>query len=283
MSEILKSERAENVHIEKVFREKNPKLARFIPGFVFRYLRKIVHENDVNYILNTYGHLYDLDFIEANLNEFKITLETQGLENINKSRKYIFASNHPLGGFDGLILLKVLGEQMGKVKFLVNDILMNISNIRGLFIPINKHGRQVGDSIDQMDSAFRSGVQILTFPSGYVSRKFNGQIMDLPWKKSFIMKAIKYQRDIVPVHFSGNNSRFFYRLARIRRFLGIKANLEMFYLVDETWNHKGKHLVLKFGEPIPWQTFDKSKKPDEWAKWVKEKAYALDGITNIPF
>ena len=112
--------------------------------------------------------------------------------------------------------------------------------------------------------------------------KIKGRVMDLPWQKNFIMKAVKHKRDIIPVHFSGHNTNFFYRLANIRRLLGIKANIEMLYLVDETYRHRNEELFVKFGPSISCKTFDKSKKPPEWAKWVKEKVYALDGIFNIP-
>jgi putative hemolysin len=138
-------------------------------------------------------------------------------------------------------------------------------------------------AVKQIDEAYNSEMQILTCPAGLVSRKINGQVMDLAWQKSFIQKAVKHQRDIIPVHFSGRNTNFFYNLSNFRKFLGIKATIEMMYLADETVKHQNKHLVVRFGKPIAWQTFDDSKKPIEWAKWVKEKVYALDGVTSVPF
>ena len=150
------------------------------------------------------------------------------------------------------------------------------------FIPINKHGRQSVDLLKQIDDAYSSDVQILTFPAGLVSRKKKGQIVDLPWRKSIISKAIQHKRDIIPIHMSGQNTKFFYRLGIIRKAFGIKANIEMLYLIDETFKHIGKSFTVKFGEPIPWQTFDKSKRPVQWAKWVKEKVYELDGVDKIP-
>ena len=106
--------------------------------------------------------------------------------------------------------------------------------------------------------------------------------MDLPWQKSFISKAVKYQRDVIPVHFSGHCSNFFYRLANLRKFLGIKANIEMLYLVNETYKHRNEKLTVKFGKPVSWRVFDSGRKPAEWAKWVKEQVYALDGVTYVP-
>jgi putative hemolysin len=233
-------------------------------------------------MLERYGHLYDLEFIDACIKEFNVSIETHGLERLDTCKKYIVVANHPLGGFDGLVLMKEISGVFRDMKFLVNDLLMNIKNLKGLFIPINKHGKQAAEAVALIEDAYISDAQILTFPAGLVSRKINGRIMDLAWQKSFIQKAVKFQRDVVPVYLSGRNTDFFYRLANIRKFLGIKANLEMFYLVDETWKHKNKHLVLRFGEPIPWNTFDSSKKPIAWAKWVKDKLYSLDGISDVP-
>lgn len=272
----------QTIHLEAVFQSKNPKLAKLIPGFIYRYLKRIIHVNEINEFLRLHGEKQNLDFIEAAIKDFNVTINTEGTENIPASGRFIFAANHPLGGFDGLILMKIISNYFSEFRFLVNDILLNIKNIQSLFVPINKHGKQAVDAATEMEKLFESDIQILTFPAGLVSRKIKGQIVDLPWHKNFITKALKYKRDIIPVHFSGRNTDFFYRLARLRKFLGIKANIEMLYLVDETYKHRNKHLVVKFGKPIPWDTFDKSKKPQQWAKWVKEKVYALDGIRYVP-
>jgi hypothetical protein len=159
---------------------------------------------------------------------------------------------------------------------------MNVTNLHPLFIPINKHGKQGADSAVRLDEVFQSGAQVLTFPSGYVSRKFGRQVMDLEWKKNFISKAIQYQRDIIPVFVKGECSSFFYRLYKLRKLLGIKTNLEMLYLVDETWKHKNKSFNITFGKPVPYITFDKSRSLKDWAKWMKEQCYVLGGVTKVP-
>ncbi|MBA7569066.1 hypothetical protein ES708_10803 [subsurface metagenome] len=282
MSDKEKSAKIQPIDVEGVFYAKNPKLARLIPGFIFRYLKRIIHQDRINQFLKEYGDRYNLEFIEAAIKDFNVNIHIKGKENLPEKGRFIFAANHPLGGFDGLVLMKIISEYFSDFKFLVNDILMNLVNIRDLFIPINKHGKQGIEAAKRIDETFRSENQILTFPAGLVSRKIKGQIIDLPWRKNFIMKAIKFQRDIIPVHFSGRNTNFFYRLANIRKLLRIKSNIEMLYLVDETYKHRNKDLVVKFGKPIPWQTFDKSRKPIEWAKWVKEQVYALDGVDKVP-
>ncbi len=272
------------VDVKELFYGKNPKLARWIPGFIYTYLRKIVHQDFVNEVIRDYGHLKGYDFSVAMMKFFNITIEAEGEENLPDSGKFIFAANHTLGGLDGHVIMYIVGKKYGphSYKFLVNDLLMNLKNLHDVFLPVNKHGKQGALLAEQMDAAFKSDVHIMTFPAGMVSRKINVQIMDLVWQKSFIVKAKQYQRDIIPVHMGGRNSNFFYRLYNFRKFIGIKANVEMLYLMDETYKHRNKHISIRFGKPIPWQTFDNSRKPLEWAKWVKEIVYKMDGVENVP-
>lgn len=271
------------IYIREVFKGKNPSLGRLLPGFVYRYLEKIIHQKELNDFIERHGNKIGMDFVHAAIDEFAIKLTVEGIERVPRNGRFIFASNHPLGGFDGMLMMDVLEKNFGEVKSLSNDLLMNITNLHPVLLPINKHGRQDAEAAKVMEEYYLSSCQILTFPAGLVSRRIKGQIIDLEWKKNFITKAIYYKRDIVPVHISGRNSEFFYRLASIRKFFRIKANLEMFYLVDETFKHRNKAIIIKIGTPISYTQFDKSKKPIEWAKWVKEKAYALDGVTHIPF
>lgn len=274
--------RIKEVNIRKVFYEKNPTLARFIPGIIYRYLKRIVHEDDVNDFLRKHGDKTGVDFARAGIEEHGVTVEVIGEENIPKEGRFIFTSNHPLGGFDGLIILSTIEKHFKNLKFLVNDILMNLVNLQSVFIPINKHGALAVESAREIEQAYESDTQILTFPAGLVSRKIKGQIVDLQWQKNFIIKSVKYNRDIIPIHISGQCSSFFYNLGKIRKFLGIKSNIEMLYLVNETYKHQNKHFTLTIGKPISWQTFTADKKPLEWAKWVKKQAYKLSGIEKIP-
>ena len=269
--------------VKQAFFEKNPALAKWIPGFIIRKLKKIVHEDLINEIIDEYGHLQGFDFTKAMIEDrFNITIQTEGEENLPDSGKYIFVSNHPLGGFDGHIIMYLVGKKFGEYKFLVNDLLMKLKNMNSVFLPVNTFGKQGTELAKKVDDAFNSDAQILSFPAGLVSRKIGGQIMDLEWKKNFITKAKQYKRDVIPLHVSGGCSEFFYRLYTIRKKLGIKANIELLYLIDETINHENGNFTVKFGKPISWQTFDTSKRPIEWAKWVKEKVYKLDGVENIP-
>lgn len=268
----------QKIDVKNVLYSKNPGLARTIPGFVINYLKRIVHQDELNVFLMKWGHLKDAELIAAGLNHFEIKFQVSGAENIPKSGRFIFVSNHPLGGLDGLVFIHELSKHFDKIKFPVNDILTNIKNLSGIFLPVNKHGSQAKDAAIQIEKSYASDDQILYFPAGLCSRKKNGIIKDLEWHKSFISKSIQHKRDIIPAFFSGRNSDFFYNLANIRKMLGVKANIEMLYLADEMFKQKDKEIRLIFGEPIPWTTFDKTRSAPDWAEWVKSKTYELEHL-----
>jgi hypothetical protein len=193
MDNYSSAKRAKPLDIRAVFYSKNPKLARLIPGFIYKYLERIVHQDELNEILSVHGEKLNNEFVKAVIEHFNVKIEIEGKENIPKEGRYIFASNHPLGGFDGLLLMNIIGRYFEGFKFLVNDLLMNLSNIRGLFVPINKHGNLGMQSVALINDALTSDIQILTFPSGLVSRRIKGQILDLQWQKSLIIQALKYR------------------------------------------------------------------------------------------
>lgn len=263
------------IDIKEVFAGKSPGMAKLIPGFFYRYIKKVLHLDEVNDFLAKNGHHKGTDFIDTVVEDFNVTEFVHNADNIPDSGKFIFASNHPLGGFDGMLLMRNVYKKLGSFKFLTNDILMNIPQLSEVFAPINKHGGHPREAARAIDNLYNSEDQVLIFPSGLASRKIKGKIMDLDWKKHFISKSIKHQRDVIPVFISGRNSDWFYRLANFRKFLHLKWNLEMFYLVDETMKHKNTDVHLYFGKPIPYSTFDSSKTHKQWADWVKEKVYKL--------
>lgn len=263
------------IRIREVFAAKSPGLAKFIPGFVYRWLNNILHLDEVNAFLEKYGHLKGVEFVDKVVEEFNVHEFVHNIDNIPESGRYIIASNHPLGGFDGMLLMKNVEARLGPFKFLSNDILLNIPQLKPVFVPVNKHGGHAREAAKLLSECYNSEDQILIFPSGLASRKIKGKIVDLEWKKHFISKAIKHKRDVIPVFISGRNSNRFYRIAKIRKFLKLKWNLEMFFLPDETIKHKNTDVHLYFGKPIPYTTFDKTKTQREWAEWVKHKVYKL--------
>ena len=263
------------IDIRKVFHDKIPGLARIMPGFVYRYLENFLHLVWFNEFLEQHGQKSGLEFLEAAFAEFNVKMEIRGAENLPEDGRFLFVANHPLGGFDGNMLIHLIRQHYAKVIVLVNDILMNIKNLEEFFVPVNKHGGQARENVRLIDETYGSNAQLLTFPSGLVSRRINGVVQDLEWQKSFVVKAVQYQRDVIPIHVSGHNTRRFYRVANIRKFLRIKWNLEMFFLPDESYKHRNKTFTFTIGKPIPYSTFDKTRKPKEWAALIRSLVYRL--------
>lgn len=271
------------LNIRKVFHDKSPKLAKLLPGFVYRYVERIAHQDELNDLIRRHGHKFGIEFSKACMEDFNVSVEIRGIENIPLDGRYLFASNHPLGGFDGIILMALVGERFGDIRALVNDILMNIENLKPIFLPINKHGHHGKESAKIIDEAYMQDMPILTFPAGLCSRKIKGQITDLGWKKNFITKAIASQRDVVPVHFFGRNSDFFYNLANFRKRIGLKINIEMFFLVDELYKHRNGKFSVVFGKPVSYKIFDKSLSQNEWAEVMKRHVYKLKDNPDLDF
>jgi len=274
------------INLEAVFASKNPYLLKFIPAFFMNYLKRLVHQDAINGYIYNHRDKSGLPFIKAILKEFGVNIITrikgerqeqlqEKLSALLLGRRLIIASNHPLGGLDGLALMDQIGLVRSDLVFPVNDLLMNVPGLRPVFIPINKHGRNT-ENARIIEETFASGKVILYFPAGLVSRKFRkGIIRDLEWKNTFIKKAKKHQRDVLPVFISGRNTDRFYNLANLRKKFGIKANIEMFFLVDEMMKQKGKTINIIFGDIIPWNTFDQSRSDQQWAQYVKQRVYEL--------
>lgn len=263
------------VDIERVLAEKNPRLLKWIPGFVIGFLKRLIHQETINRIVTVHGDKQGVEFARAGMRECFAEMTHTGLDQIPEGKRYLFVSNHPMGGLDGVALISAVGDRFPKMKFPVNDILMHLKPLSDIFIPINKHGSHSKNAARLMDEAFASDDQMLFFPAGMVSRKINGKITDLPWKATFLKKAIAYERDVVPVFVSGRNSRFFYNLALWRKRLGIKFNIEMLFLPDELFGAKPKKIVIKFGTPIPWQRLRDEHTPQEWVTMIRQKSYDM--------
>ncbi len=267
------------IDIDKVLKDKMGQKAKFVPWFIKGWLRRIVHQDEVNKFLWESRDKTGVEWLEECVRYLDMTLEIEGKENLpdkDDGRLYTFVSNHPLGGEDGVALGAVIGRHYdGNFKYLVNDLLMNLPGLAPLCIPINKTGAQSRNFPAMVNTGFRSNSHMVMFPAGLCSRKTNGVIRDLPWKKTFITKSIETQRDVIPIHFGGCNSNFFYRVANISKKLGIKFNIAMLYLVDEMYKNAHKTFRVAIGKPIPWQTFDKSKTPAAWAQYVQDLVYTL--------
>lgn len=263
------------VDVEGILKARNPKLAKKIPGFFIRYLKRIVHQDELNSFLIRNEGVEGLPFVDDVIRYMDLKMDIKGAENIPEHGRFVFAANHPLGGLESMVLIKLVSSKFDDFTFVVNDILMAIKPLAPLFAPVNKHGNQSREALSRINDVYASDSQILYFPAGLVSRKIKGKIVDLKWQKSFVVKSIEYKRDIIPIYIDGRNSNFFYRLAKLRKFFNIKANIEMLYLVDEMVKQKGKTISLTIGKPVSYKFFDKSKTPDEWATYLHELTYSF--------
>ena len=266
----------EFVNVEKIMKAKAPSLYKKLPRFVINYFIHILHQDEVNSDLHEISDLVGVPKFHKHLAINNIQIDLHGVENIPKDGQFIFASNHPFGGPDGIMIVSAVGKMFNdKAKLMVNDLLMHLPDIEDVFIPINRFGRNKQDYVNVLDSSMQSDSQIIMFPAGLVSRKIKGRIVDLEWKKSFISYAKRYKRDIVPVFISGQNSNFFYNLANLRTKLGIKTNIEQLYLIDELYKHKNESVSMYFGKPISYTALTSEKTDKEWAESIKQIAYAL--------
>ena len=245
-----------------------------VPGFAIRWLKRLIHEDFINTFL---ARGYEgVEFCTKGIEYLRVTLTVEGLDELPADGHYTFVSNHPLGGIDGIALGNIIGQKFdGKVRYLVNDLLMNLKGLSTICVPINKLGAQSRNLPRQVDGAFQSDCHIIMFPAGICSRLIDGQIRDLPWGKAFVQKSVQTHRDVVPIFFDAQNSPRFYRVAKWCQRLGIKFNLAMLLLPDEMYRSCGSHFRVRFGKPIPWQTFDHSRRPAEWAQWVHDLVYKM--------
>lgn len=269
----------QTIDIDKILNDKMGKKAKYVPRPLVTWLKRIIHQDEVNRYLWESRHLTGTEWLEECVRYLDMTLEIVGEENLpdkTDGRLYTFVSNHPLGGEDGVALGAIIGRHYdGRFRYLVNDLLMNLPGLAPVCIPINKTGNQSRNFPAMVEAGFKSNNHMLMFPAGICSRKRDGNIRDIEWKKTFITKSVEYQRDIVPIHFGGQNSEFFYRLANFSDKYVKKINIAMLFLVDEMYKNAHKTFRIAIGKPIPWQTFDKGKTPAQWAQYVQDIVYTL--------
>ncbi|RRD80544.1 glycerol acyltransferase [Alloprevotella sp. OH1205_COT-284] len=272
------------INIDQVLESKMGKNSRFVPRFLVNYLKRIIHQDWINDFILKEGETVGVTWMEDCLKYLGLHLNIEGLEHLpddTDGRRFTFVSNHPLGGADGIMLGSFLGRRYNeRICFLANDLLMNLTGIAPFFVPINKTGKQSREFPKMVETAFHSNNHLIMFPAGLCSRKIDGIIQDVEWKKTFVTKSIESHRDVVPIYLEGRNSDFFYRLANVSKRLGIKFNIAMLYLVDELYKSQNKTFTLKIGKPIPWQSFTKDKTPTEWAAVVRDTVYQLNARTS---
>lgn len=264
------------VEVRKLIADKNPVLLKWLPGFIIKWVERIIHQDRVNDFMWEHRDSDEFKFCEYAVKELSLDLNIEGIENIPPyPESCIFVANHPFGGMDAITIIHLLRDIRPDIKFIVNDLLMAVTNLKEKFVGVNKVGRSAAHSLQKVEEQFASGTATFLFPAGLVSRKIDGKVMDLEWKKTFVTKAKKYNKPVIPVHIDGRLTNRFYRLARIRKFLGIKLNFEMFFLVDELFKQQNKKINIVVGAPILPEAFTRDKSDLEWAQWMKEEVYKL--------
>lgn len=265
----------DRIDVERVLTLKAPKIRPLVPRLAIEWLRKLIHESELNCIIDNFGTLPPLEFIRASFGSLDISYEVEGFERLDPAERYIFASNHPFGGMDGLMLAETIGSRLGDVRVVVNDLLMHIEPLRPLWLPVNKHGRQNAEYVRRMNDAFDGDLPILTFPAGLCSRRTNGIVTDTPWRCNFVKQAVATRRRIVPVYVEGRLSDRFYRISEWRKRIGIGFNIEMILLPDEMFRQRGRKFIIRFGQPVDWQSLPSLGDRAEQARYIRKKVYSM--------
>lgn len=275
----MNQEKLIEINVDEVLRKRLPRHYKYIPQALIRWVERTICQKDLNRLLEVAYPKQDADFCRAVLDELNVNYKTRGVENIPDARnsKVVFVSNHPLGALDGITMIDLVARYCGcKPKFIVNDLLMAVTPLKGVFLPINKHGRQSRCASDDIEKAFSGNEPIIIFPAGLCSRRqADGVIKDLQWRKMFVNKCAEYERDIIPVYFDAENSSFFYKFAKIRNRLGLKFNLEMIYLPREIFRCRNKTFCITIGRKISWETLRIGRLAQTQADEIKEMVYKL--------
>ncbi len=270
---------AMQIDLDAVLRQRIPGVRRFMPRFLVKWLERIICQDEMNEMLRVCRGKRDADFCRGVLDHLDISVGVTGADRLppRGHRRVTIVSNHPLGGLDGMALIDWATSYWGPgVKFVVNDLLMAIQPLSGTFIPINKHGSQSRKSSSLLDEAMQADNPVIIFPAGLVSRRGSDHIIkDLRWHKMFVNKSVQYHRDIIPVHFNGHNSAFFYKFARLRTRLGLRFNIEMIRLPGEVFRCQGSRFMISIGSMIPWQSLDNGTGANDQARKIKDIVYGL--------
>ena len=253
-----------------------PELKKKLPRFAVNFLKKRIHQDDINECILKAEHYKGVGFFDEALDFVDITYKVRGLENLDPQKKYLFACNHPLGGPEALIIGSIFRKQYGEgFKVPSNQLLTCLKPLNEFFVPVKVFGKQSRAISERIAGMFESDKQVVVFPAGLCARKIGNKLTEMPWKKMFITQARKYERDVVPVHISGHNSKWYFFLSKLSKFLRLKINVGMLFLVDELFRQRGNEFIITFGKPVPYTTFDRSKTDQQWAVEIRNQVEDL--------
>ena len=273
----MPTDRLIQIDIGRELSQKLGRRARYVPRILVKAIERLIRQDELNDLLVRNFPRRGAEFCEGVLDTLGVKLEVKDAARLPASPRCIIASNHPLGGLDGMSMIAWLHRHYNcPVHFVVNDLLMAVDPLRDCFVPINKHGAQSRGAAKLIDEVLAGDDPVVIYPAGLVSRLGDdGRIADLEWRKMVVNKAIESRRDIVPVHFAGENSPSFYRWARRRLRLGIKFNFEMVLLPRELFRAGGKTFTLTCGDPIAWQSLRGGRDAAAEAARIRNIVYSL--------
>lgn len=254
-----KGKQLNTINIESLLNERAPAYWRRFPGALRRLivhgLHRLLKIERINNFIVTHHHLRGLRFVDESFAELncKFSFAYQDLEKIPSSGRLLVVANHPLGGLDGLMILKMLSLVRKDIKIIVTDFLDSINNLGDYFISFQlESGGIYRDAVKKTHAALLDECAVVIFPAGAVSRLKWFSVKDAPWRKSVISLARQYRAPILPVYIDARNSFGFYFLSVLFR------SLSMLLLPRELFNKSGKVFSLKIGNVITGRTFAES-------------------------
>ena len=239
-------------------------------------LMNLLKITEINQVYSRYGHLDGVDFITAVLEDIQIKYEVEGLENIPQEGAFIAIANHPYGGVDGLILMKIFCQQRPDFKIMANYLLQKIKNLENIILPVNPFddGTSTLSSLRGIKltlSSLQEGNPIGMFPAGEVSsfQTDSKKIEDKAWKPIVAKLTAKSNVPVVPVYFSGTNSYLFNLLGMIH------PNFRTAKLPSELFNKKGTIIKVKIGRAISQKTIKQFPEQNQLLRYLRARTYAI--------
>ncbi|MDX9789701.1 MAG: GNAT family N-acyltransferase [Candidatus Kapaibacterium sp.] len=249
----------ERIDIREILKDKLPGLFHKYPDFavnmLIKFLNSFLKIEDINNFLSKSSHTHGFEFIGQLFEELNFAYKLSSLDKykIPSEGRLIIVSNHPLGGLDGLALLKAIGEVRQDVKIIANDVLQNIENLSELFLPLDVYSKsKQKQQIQNIENALNEDQAIIIFPAGKVSRLQASGVKDLKWANGALRFSAKFQAPILPVFIEARNSAAFYLLSLLHQRIG------MFMLPQELFRQRNSSIDIKIGDLIPGTTFKNS-------------------------